>query len=223
MGIMRLLGARSESRTARRGKYSRARLFVEKARLVCDGSSGGWFATGDADDTQNGKFGEGGAGDKNAVGGGVEVGRSDLDAVVEHREQIIGNDALDGFAVAVTQADPQSIEFRAAEEGFAFGLKVVGEIANEINGAHLLEGNFLMLAVGSEEVDGVGLPESRGIEIAAEGLLVGEDKDDLLVSRGWGSVFQRNQFAKVWESRNLRIIKMYVMLSAFCLSTYCFH
>jgi hypothetical protein len=43
------------------------------------------------------------------------------------------------------------------------------------------------------------------------------------VSRGWGSVFQRNQFVKVWNGRNLRIIKMYVMLSAFFLSTYCFH
>jgi hypothetical protein len=43
------------------------------------------------------------------------------------------------------------------------------------------------------------------------------------VSRGWGSVFQRNQFAKDRNGRNLRIIKMYVMLSAFCLSTYCFH
>jgi hypothetical protein len=43
------------------------------------------------------------------------------------------------------------------------------------------------------------------------------------VSRGWGSVFQRNQFAKIRKKRNLRLIKMYVMLSAFCLSTYCFH
>jgi hypothetical protein len=43
------------------------------------------------------------------------------------------------------------------------------------------------------------------------------------VSRGWGSVFQRNQFVNVWNGRNLRIIKMYVMLSAFFLSTYCFH
>jgi hypothetical protein len=43
------------------------------------------------------------------------------------------------------------------------------------------------------------------------------------VGRGWGSVFQRNQFQKSGMVRNLRIIKMYVMLSAFCLSTYCFH
>jgi hypothetical protein len=43
------------------------------------------------------------------------------------------------------------------------------------------------------------------------------------MSRGWGAVFQRNQFVKDWNGRNLRIIKMYVMLSGFFLSTYCFH
>lgn len=80
-----------------------------------------------------------------------------------------------------------------------------------------------MLAVGSQQVDGVGLAKACGVQIAAHGLLVGKDKDDFLVSRGWGSVFQRNQFVKVWNIGNLRIIKMYVMLSAFCLSTYCFH
>jgi hypothetical protein len=191
--------------------------------LVCGNACGDGFASGDTDDTQDGKFSESGAGDENAVGGGVEIGGSDLDAVIEHAEQVIGNDAFDGLAVHVTQADPESVEFGAAEEGFAFRFKIVGEVANEINGAHLFEGNLFVFPFGSEEVDGVSLAQAGGIQIAAEGLLVGEDKDDLLVGRGWGSVFQRNQFVRVWDSRNLRIIKMYVMLSAFCLSTYCFH
>jgi len=80
-----------------------------------------------------------------------------------------------------------------------------------------------MLAVRGEEINRVDLAKPGGIQIAAEGLLVGEDNDDLLVSRGWGSVFQRNLFVKDRNGRNLRIIKMYVMLSAFFLSTYCFH
>lgn len=80
-----------------------------------------------------------------------------------------------------------------------------------------------MLTIGSQEVDGVSLAEPARIQIAAQGLFVGKDNDDLLMSRGWGSVFQRNQFVKVQNGRNLRLDKMYVMLSAFFLSTYCFH
>jgi hypothetical protein len=80
-----------------------------------------------------------------------------------------------------------------------------------------------VLTIWREKVDGIGLAKPSGVQIAAHGLFVGEDNDDFLVSRGWGSVFQRNQFVKDRDGRNLRIIKMYVMLSAFCLSTYCFH
>ena len=80
-----------------------------------------------------------------------------------------------------------------------------------------------MLAIWSKKVDRIRIAEASGVQIATNGLLVREDKDDFLVSRGWGSVFQRSQFVKVWSVENLRIIKMYVMLSAFCLSTYCFH
>jgi hypothetical protein len=43
------------------------------------------------------------------------------------------------------------------------------------------------------------------------------------VSGGWGAVSQRNKSVSVGNVRNLRIIKMYVMLSAIFLSTYCFH
>ena len=49
---------------------------------------------------------------------------------------------------------------------------------------------LLVLAVRGEQVDGVGLAEAGGVQIAAQRLLVGEDDDDFLVSRGWGSVFQ---------------------------------
>jgi hypothetical protein len=206
------------------GSIAVAELFVEKSRLICGrGSSGGGFAAGNADDAQHGQFGERGAGDKDAVGGGIQIRRRDLDAVVEHGEKIICNHAFKSFAVAVAQTDPKSVELRSAEEGLALGLEVIGKLSNKIDRAHLGEGNFLMLAVGCQQVYGAGLAKASGIQIAAQGLFVGKDNDDFLVSRGWGSVFQRNQFVRDWNGRNLRIIKMYVMLSAFCLSTYCFH
>lgn len=80
-----------------------------------------------------------------------------------------------------------------------------------------------MLAIRGEQVDGIGLAKARGIQIAAKRLLVREDKYDFLMRGGWGAVSQRNKSVSVRNVRNLRIIKMYVMLSAIFLSTYCFH
>lgn len=67
----------------REGKLEATELFVEEKRL--GGSGGGGFAAGDAHDAEHGDFGEGCSRDEDAVGGGVEVGRSDLDAVVEEQ------------------------------------------------------------------------------------------------------------------------------------------
>ena len=55
-----------------------------------DGGRGGRFAAGDTDDAEDSDFAESGARDEDAVGIGVEVGRSDLDAVVDEREQMVG-------------------------------------------------------------------------------------------------------------------------------------
>lgn len=160
------------------------------------GGRGGGFSTRDADHAEDGQFAEGGARNEDAVGGGIEVRRGDLDAVVEQGEKVVGDDAFDGFAVEVAEADPKAVELGAAEEGFAFGFEVVGELADEINGANAEERNFLMLTIGSEEIDGIGLAETGGVQIAAKRRFVGKDNDDLLVSRGWGAVFQRNQSVK---------------------------
>lgn len=146
-----------------------------------------------------------------------------MDAVIKQGKEVVWYDAFYGFAIAITKANPESVELGPAEEGLALGFKVVGEVTNEINRTNSGEGKLLVLAVGGEDVNGIGLAKPGGVQIAAEGLLVGEDNDDLLVSRRWGAVFQRNQFAKDRKGRNLRLIKMYVMLSAFFLSTYCFH
>ena len=93
----------------------------------------------------------------------------------------------------IAEAEPKAVEFGAAEEGFALGLEVVGEVADKIDGANSVERDFLVLAVGREEIDGIGLAEASGVQIAAKRLFVGEDNDDLLVSRGWGAVFQSDQ------------------------------
>lgn len=146
-----------------------------------------------------------------------------MDTVIEHREQVIWDHAFNGFAVAVAEADPKPIQLGAAQEGFALWFKVVRELAHKINRTDPGERNLLVFAIWSKKIDRIRIAEPRGIQIAADWLLVREDKDHFLVSRGWGSVFQRNQFVKVRNGENLRIIKMYVMLSAFCLSTYCFH
>ena len=160
-----------------------------------DGGRGGGFAAGDADYAEDRDFAESRARDEDAVGIGVEVGRSDLDAVVDEREQVVGDDAFEGFAVEEPETQPEAIEFRAAEESFAFGLKVVIEIADEIDGSNFGEGNFLMLAVLGEQIEGIKLAEARGVEIAAQGLTVVQRDDDLFVGRGWGAKFQGRIFA----------------------------
>lgn len=181
---MRRVHAEERSRSRKRSWG----LIGEEAGL--GGGGGGGFAAGDADDAEDGEFAEGGAGDEDAVGGGVEVGRGDVEAVVEQAEEVVGDDAFESVAVDEAEADPEAIEFGTAEEGFAFGFEIVGELADEIDGADFGERDFFVLAVGSEEVDGVGLAQTRGIEIAAHALAISKRDDDFLVRRGWGARFQ---------------------------------
>ena len=84
----------------RAASYGDSELFVEEAGLGEDGSGGG-FAAGYSYDAEDGEFGERGAGDKDTVGGGIQIGRSNLQAVIEERKQIVGNDAFQRFAVGV--------------------------------------------------------------------------------------------------------------------------
>ena len=90
----------------------RQRLLVEEAGL--GGGSGGGFAARDADDAEYGDFTQGGARDEDAVGIGVEVGRGDLEAVVEKPKQVVGDNAFKGVAVEKAQPEPKAIEFGAA-------------------------------------------------------------------------------------------------------------
>jgi hypothetical protein len=137
------------------------KLVGEEARLGCGG--GGGFAACDADYAEDGKFGEGGAGDEDSIGGGVQIGRGDVEAVVEEAEEVVGDDTFQGVAVDEAEADPETVELRAAEKAFPLGLKVVGEFADKIDRADFGERDFLVLAVRGEQVDGVRLAQPRGI------------------------------------------------------------
>jgi len=83
-----------------RGNQPNARLLVEEAGLrrrnCC---SGGGFAAGDADNAEDGEFRQGGTRDVDAVGIGIEIGRSEVQAVIEEGEQVVGNHALEDLAV----------------------------------------------------------------------------------------------------------------------------
>jgi hypothetical protein len=127
------------------------------------GWGGGGFAAGYTDNAEDGEFAEGGAGDEDTVGAGVQIGRGDVEAVVEEAEEVVGDDAFKGVAVDEAEADPEAVEFGATEEGFALGFEVVGELADEINGADFGERDLFVFTVRSEQVDGVGNAQTRRI------------------------------------------------------------
>lgn len=183
------------------------------------GGDGG-FSAGDANDTEDGDFAEGGTRDEDAIGVGVEVGRSDLDAVVQERQQIVRNDAFKRIAVKEAEAQPQAIKLGAAQECFALGFKVAIEIAHKIDGANAGEWKLLMLAIVGEKIDRVELTDTRRIEVAAKRFAVLQFDNHLFVGGGWGAEFQGTGITP--KEADLHIKKFYVMLSAKFLSTYCF-
>lgn len=146
-----------------------------------------------------------------------------MEAIVEEAEEVVGDDAFEGVAVEKAEANPKAVELGATEERFSFGFEVVGELTDEIDGADFGERDFFVLAVGRKQVDGVGLAEARGVEIAAQALAVGKSDDDFLVRRGWGAGFQFGFGDSVRSKLNyLKTRWMYVMLIGFFLSSHCF-
>ena len=183
---------KEESNAEAQRTRRKTRLFVEEGGLD-DGGRGG-FAAGDADYAKDGDFAEGGTRDEDAVGVGIEIGRGDLDAVVKKREQVVGDDTFEGLAVEEAQAKPEAVEFGAAEKGAALGFEVVIEIADEVDGADFGERKLLVLAVLGQQVDGIELPEVRGIQVATKGFAVEQLDNDLFVGGGWSAKFQRAGF-----------------------------
>jgi hypothetical protein len=166
------------------------------------GGGGGWggFAAGYAYYSEDDEGSDGGAGDEDTVGVGGEVGGSELDAVVEEGEKVVGDDSFEGFAVGVTEADPEAVEFRTGEEGFALGFEVAVEFADEVERANTLERDLLVGAVGSEKVKRVDLAKAGRVEVALHGFAVHERDNDFFVSRGWGAELQSSRFWREWRS-----------------------
>lgn len=119
----------------------------------------------------------------------MQVGRGELDASVEHVEEVVGDDAFHHVVVAEAQADPEAVELGAAEEGFALGNELVGEFADEVDGFNSVEGEGAVLAVGGQEVNRLGAAERRGVEVAADRGVVEQEDDDFLVRRGSNAAF----------------------------------
>ena len=118
------------------GSTDEGKLFAEEARLSTRGGSRSGLAARDADNAEHSHFRERGAGNENAVGGGIEIRRSYLDTVVEQRKKVVRDHAFDGIPIHITKANPQAVQLRPAEEGFALRLEGLGELANEVNGAN---------------------------------------------------------------------------------------
>ena len=183
----------------RRTQRECAELFREEFGLRRDCCHGG-FAAGDADYAEDGEGRDGGAGHEDAVGVGAKVRRSELDAVVEEAEQVVGDDAFEDFAVGVAEADPETVEFGSGEEGFAFRLEVAIEFADEVERADAVEGNLFVLAVGSEEIERVDLAKAGRVEVSPQGLAVHQRYNDLLMGRGWVTELQSYRFWRYLKS-----------------------
>src|SRR5208283_2079883 len=199
----------SSTNLAPHGKLTAADLFVEEAGLRggygCCGCGG--FAAGDADNAEDGQSREGGARDVDAVGVGIEIGRGEVQAVIEEGEQVVGNHALEDLAVLEAQLHPQAVEFRAAQEGLAFRLEVFLQIADKINRAHLGECDLLALAVRGEKFQHFGMGQARGVQEAANSLAVEKFDHHFFVGGGWGTRFQSEIF-RFWRRNHCRIIEV---------------
>jgi hypothetical protein len=173
-------------------------LFREELWLRWCGHGG--LSAGDTDDAEDGEGRDGGARDEDAVGVGAQVGRSELDAVVEEAEKVIGDDAFEDFAVSVAEADPKAVELGSGEEGFAFWLEVAIEFADEVERADAVEGNLLVLALGREEIERVDLAKAGRVEVSPQGLAVHQRYNDLLMGRGWVTKLQSYRFWRYLKS-----------------------
>ena len=117
----------------------------------------------------------------------MEIRRRDLDAAVKQREQIVGNNPFDTIIITKFQAYPKTLQLRPRQERFALGLKIIGELAHEINASHILDRKSAMLALGSQQVDCFGVTQLSWIEVPAQHGSIEQQYDDFLVCGGWGA------------------------------------
>jgi hypothetical protein len=155
------------------------------------GGGEGLAAGGRGDDGQELDFGEGGAGDVEALGVGAGVGWGEEEAVVvgEGVEEgaVGGGEALQKIASPEGEAEPEAFRAGTGEEGAASealgvdGVREV-EVADIANGLDVVERQGDEAAGEVEEVDCVVAHEGGLGQIAGEGV-TGEAADENLF---WG-------------------------------------
>lgn len=164
-------------------------LFVEQFRL--SGSGGFARAPGHADDAENLHFLERRPWDKDSQAVTVDIWRGQLHTGVEQVEEVVGDDAFHYVVVAEPDANPKPVELGTAQEQLALRLKGLEELAHEMDGLDLVEDHGLVFAVRGEQIELVGMPQGRGVQVALGGGAVEKQNHYLFESRGWRPAFQR--------------------------------
>jgi hypothetical protein len=147
----------------------------------------------------------------------MQVRWSDLHSPVEQGKQIIGDNALDCFAVAKFQAHPQSIQLGPGKKRFALRLKIFTEIAHKINASHFSQDKIALFSIRSEQFYGFVFAEPTWIQVSPQVVAIEESHDNFLMRRRWSSHFHGTRL----EGRALRVERKYVMLSVLWLSSVC--
>ena len=110
-----------------------------------------------------------------------------MDAAIQEGQQVVGHDAFDALVVAELEAHPKSVELGPGKECFAFGFKIIGKVAHEINAAHILDGDIAMLALRSQQVNRFGVSQFARIQVPSMRGSVQQSHDDFFESGGWGA------------------------------------
>ncbi len=126
------------------------------------------------------KFGDGGAGDEDALGVGAGVGWGELEAgVVDEvigEGDVGGGEAFEQVAGAEGEAEPEAFGAGPGEEGAAGEALGVGgvvevEVADVADVLYVVEGKGDDSAAEVEQIDGVVADEAGERQVAGEGFV----------------------------------------------------
>jgi len=113
----------------------------------------------------------------------MKIGRRDLHARVEQVEKIVADDAFHDLRVAKPQADPEAVEFGAAEKHFALGLKGIRKFTYEIDALDVGQFDRAALPEGVSSSTDSERPSVAGLSSPSGGAIQEEDNDLLMRRR----------------------------------------